>query len=76
MVIPKGSFIDLNDFNKNASDIEIIQLNKGILHVANLLGVSEKGYRVLTNIGVDGGQEVSHLHFHIFAGEKIGKMVS
>jgi|TARA_B100001093_G_C26638274_1_gene931969 histidine triad (HIT) family protein len=76
LVIPKGSFIDLNDFNKNASDNEIIELNKGILHVANLLGISKKGYRVLTNIGVDGGQEVPHLHFHIFAGEKIGKMVS
>ena len=32
--------------------------------------------RALTNIGKDGGQEVPHLHFHIFAGEKIGKMVS
>ena len=32
--------------------------------------------RALTNIGSDGGQEVPHLHFHIFAGEKIGKMVS
>ena len=31
------------------------------------------GYRTLTNIGNDGGQEVPHLHFHIFAGEKIGK---
>ena len=40
------------------------------------MGSKEKGYRALTNIGSDGGQEVSHLHFHIFAGEKIGKMVS
>ena len=38
--------------------------------------VKEKGYRALTNTGSDGGQEVPHLHFHIFAGEKIGKMVS
>ena len=45
-------------------------------HVANLVGAKDKGYRVLTNIGSDGGQEVPHLHFHIFAGEKIGKMVS
>ena len=34
------------------------------------------GYRALTNIGNDGGQEVPHLHYHIFAGEKIGKMVN
>ena len=36
---------------------------------------SEEGYRVLTNIGKNGGQEVAHLHHHIFGGEKIGKMV-
>ena len=35
-----------------------------------------KGYRALTNVGKDGGQEVSHLHFHLFGGEKVGKMVS
>jgi histidine triad (HIT) family protein len=35
----------------------------------------EAGYRVLSNIGKDGGQEVPHLHYHIFGGEKIGKMV-
>ena len=45
-------------------------------HVSNLLGATGKGYRVLSNIGIDGGQEVPHLHFHIFAGEKIGKMVA
>ena len=52
------------------------RLNKAVTHVANLVGAKDKGYRALTNIGSDGGQEVPHLHFHIFAGEKIGKMVS
>ena len=55
---------------------EIIELNKAITHVSNLLGAKDKGYRALTNIGSNGGQEVLHLHFHIFAGEKVGKMVS
>ena len=59
-----------------ASDKEIVELNKAITHVSNLLGAKDKGYRALTNIGSDGGQEVPHLHFHIFAGEKVGKMVS
>ncbi len=76
LVIPKGSYIDLDDFNNNASDKEIVELNKSISYISNLLGVSKKGYRALTNIGFDGGQEVPHLHFHIFAGEKIGIMVS
>ena len=34
-----------------------------------------KGYRALANISEHGGQEVPHLHFHLFGGEKIGKMV-
>ena len=76
LVIPKGEYIDLDHFNSKASDKEIVELNKAITNVSNLLGVKDKGYRTLTNIGRDGGQEVPHLHFHIFAGEKVGKMVS
>jgi histidine triad (HIT) family protein len=76
LVISKGEYIDLNDFNSKASDEEIVELNKAITHVSNLIGAKKKGYRALTNLGIDGGQEVPHLHFHIFAGEKIGKMVS
>ena len=76
LVIPKGEYIDLNDFNSKASDIEIVEFNKALTHVANLIDTKDKGYRALTNIGNYGGQEVPHLHFHILAGEKIGKMVS
>ena len=79
LIIPKGKYIDLDDFNKNASNEEIAGLIKGISIVAKKLGISTqngKGYRALANISEDGGQEVPHLHFHIFGGEKIGKMVS
>ena len=76
LVIPKGEYVDLDDFTSMASEKEIVELNKAISHVANLVGSKDMGYRALTNIGSDGGQEVPHLHFHIFAGEKIGKMVS
>ena len=70
LVIPKGEYIDLDDFNKKASDKEITEF-KAVSHVSSLLGATDKGYRVLSNIGSDGGQEVPHLHFHIFAGEKL-----
>ena len=66
----KRYFLEIKDFSNP------IELNKAVTHVANLMGSKEKGYRALTNIGSDGGQEVPHLHYHIFAGEKIGKMVS
>ena len=78
LVIPKGKYINLDDFNENASEKEIIGLIKGISVVAKKLGVSSdvaKGYRILSNISEHGGQEVPHLHFHIFGGENVGKMV-
>ena len=78
LVIPKGEYINLENFVQKASDKEIIEFNKAIIHITKMLKISnqEGGYRVLSNIGKDGGQEVPHLHFHIFAGETIGKMVS
>ena len=78
LIIPKGKYIDLDDFNAKASDKEIVGLMKGITIVAKKLGVSVdggKGYRILANISENGGQEVPHLHFHLFGGEKVGKMV-
>ena len=61
-----------------AQEKEITEFFKAVSHVAKLLKVSnlEGGYRALSNIGKNGGQEVPHLHFHIFGGEKVGKMVS
>ena len=79
LVIPKGKYIDFDDFSENASSEEIVGLIKGINTVAKKLGISVgngKGYRTLTNISDHGGQEVPHLHFHLFGGEKVGKMVS
>ena len=79
LVIPKGEYIDLDDFSINASEKEIVGLVKGIGIVAKKLGISidkGEGYRALSNIGPNGGQEVPHLHFHLFGGEKVGKMVS
>ena len=78
LIIPKGKYIDLDDFNLKASDKEIVGLIKGISIVAKKLGISVdngKGYRALANISDYGGQEVPHLHFHLFGGEKVGKMV-
>ena len=78
LVIPKGKYVDLDDFTLNASSEEMVGLLRGINIVAKKLGISTevgKGYRALANISDDGGQEVPHLHFHLFGGEKVGKMV-
>ena len=78
LVIPKGKYIDLDDFSSKATPEEMVGLLKGINTVAKKLGISVdtgKGYRALTNISEYGGQEGPHLHFHLFGGEKVGKMV-
>jgi histidine triad (HIT) family protein len=78
LVIPKGKYVDLDDFSLNASPEEMVGLLKGINSVAKKLGISTevgKGYRALVNIGDHGGQEVPHLHFHLFGGQRVGKMV-
>ena len=78
LVIPKGKYTDLDDFSSNASPEEMVGLLKGINKVAKKLGISTetgKGYRALANISDHGGQEVPHLHFHLFGGENVGKMV-
>ena len=79
LVISKGEYVDLDDFSLKASKEEISGLIKAISIVAKKIGVSEEvkggGYRSLVNVGENGGQEIPHLHFHIFGGEKVGKMV-
>ena len=80
LIITKGAYVNLDDFSSKASEREILGLIKSISVVAKKVGVSEEvkggGYRSLVNVGENGGQEVPHLHFHIFGGEKVGKMVS
>ena len=78
LVIPEGKYTDLDDFSEKASSDQMVGLLKGINIVAKKLGISVnngKGYRALTNVSEHGGQEVPHLHFHLFGGEKVGKMV-
>ena len=78
LIILKGKYTDLDDFIDKASSDEMVGLLKGINIVAKKLGVSVdtgKGYRTLANISEHGGQEVPHLHFHLFGGERVGKMV-
>ena len=79
LVIPKGEYIDINDFSANASDEEIVGFNRAISNVADMLGISEKagggGYRLIANAGKAAHQEVPHLHFHLLAGRPLGPMV-
>ena len=75
LVIPKGDYFSFDDFSAKASDAEIAGYVRAIGRVARDLGLAESGYRLLANHGRDANQEVPHLHFHIFGGQKLGAML-
>jgi diadenosine tetraphosphate (Ap4A) HIT family hydrolase len=75
LVIPKGRYVSVADFSASATEAELAGFWRLVGKVAKDLGLESSGYRVLTNMGVDGGQEVPHFHVHIFGGRRIGQMV-
>ena len=76
LVIPKGPYVSWDDFSQKASDGEIAALVRATGRIARDAGLVEGGYRVLANTGVNSGQEVPHLHLHIFAGRPLGPMLA
>jgi histidine triad (HIT) family protein len=76
LVIPKGAYVSWDDFSANASDAEITAFVRAVGRIARDAGLVADGYRLLANAGTDSGQEVPHLHVHIFAGRPLGPMLS
>lgn len=76
LVIPKGAYVSWDDFSARAPAEEIAGFIRAVGHVAREQGLVEPGYRLLANIGADGGQEVPHLHVHLFGGGPLGRMIS
>jgi len=76
LVLPKGAYVSWDDFSARASAEEIAGFVRAVGHVAREAGLVEPGYRLLVNTGRDGGQEVPHLHVHIFGGGSTGRMIS
>jgi len=76
LVIPKGPYVSWNDFTATASDSEIAGYVRAVGHVARTQGLVGPGYRLLSNIGQHGHQEVPHLHVHIFGGQQFGALLA
>ena len=79
LVIPKGSYVNLDHFAAAASDAEIADFHRAVARVAHETGVAEAagggGYRLITNTGPDGRQDVPHFHVHVIGGERLGRML-
>ena len=76
LVIPKGRYVSWDDFSARAEAEEIAGFVRAVGKVARDKGLVETGYRMMANIGAHGGQEVAHLHVHLFGGEPLGPMIA
>ncbi len=76
LVIPKGQYVSWDDFSEKASDAELAGFTRAIGKVARDQQLVVQGYRLLANTGKRAGQEVPHLHVHIFGGQPLGPMLS
>ena len=76
LVIPKGPYVSWDDFSASASDGEIGDFVRTVGEVARMVGADQQGYRLLDNTGKRAGQEVPHLHVHVFGGQPLGPMLA
>ncbi|MBV9930601.1 MAG: histidine triad nucleotide-binding protein [Alphaproteobacteria bacterium] len=76
LVIPKGPYVSWDDFSARAPAAEIAGFVRAVGHVAREQGLVAPGYRLLANTGGHGGQEVPHLHVHLFGGRGLGPMLA
>jgi histidine triad (HIT) family protein len=71
LIIPKDHIVSFDVMPPKV----MANMTTFIQKVASKIDVSKDGYRLITNIGDDGGQEVKHIHFHLLAGEKLTALV-
>jgi histidine triad (HIT) family protein len=76
LIIPKGPYVSWDDFSERGSAEEIAGFVRAVGHVARNEGLVAPGYRLLANVGMNSGQEVPHLHVHLFGGRPLGPMLA
>jgi diadenosine tetraphosphate (Ap4A) HIT family hydrolase len=75
IVIPKGPYSAPYDFYDLATPEEVAGFHKALVRVVDILNLRKTGFRLLTNQGLHGGQEVPHFHIHVLGGEPLGPII-
>lgn len=75
LIVPKKHYKDIIDLSKGRTAGEAVMNSvlAAVPHVAALCGVEEDGFRLINNCGVNGGQTIPHVHFHLIGGRKMGE---
>lgn len=75
LVVPKGEYASFHDFSSKASPETMAGFYASVRQVTERLGLTESGYRILTNHGPDASQTVHHFHVHILGGRPLGGLL-
>jgi histidine triad (HIT) family protein len=74
LVIPKGAYVSLDHFARDASAEEHFGFMQAVAEVCRITGV-DAGFRAISNTRTHGRQDVPHYHLHILGGRQLGLML-
>ena len=75
LVIPKGEFIDFDDFVTNETPEKVANFFKKVAQIAKKLNLEQNNYRLISNKGAQASQTVKHFHVHILGGKQLGGLL-
>jgi len=76
LVIPKNPYTDLYNFIQNANLEEVKYFWELVNDIISKKGIEDMGFRIITNSGKDGNQDVPHFHAHVLGGKNLGRMIN
>ncbi len=76
LIIPKKPYVNFYNFIKDASALEILDFWNLINLIIEEKSLERTGFRLITNSGKDGNQDVLHFHAHLLGGKNLGKMIN
>ncbi len=75
LIVPNQHFKDLGEMGDAQAEI-LGRIAQVAGQLATQEGVASDGWRLVTNVGRDGGQEVFHTHFHLLGGRPLGPLLA
>lgn len=74
LIVPKQHITNIEALTEETLPV-VMHIHRAIQKVAQIKGVAESGYRIISNCGSDAGQSVMHLHYHLLAGKPLGEKI-